>query len=301
MPPPCYSLPSDWGAIMRGNGQLCRLLFVGWALAAVPLGAQTIFLDDFDDGTACAWKVTGPDLCGLFMHSSTQLYRLDVAALTPILVGPFNTGGPSILDIAIDKNDAMFGVSSAKLWSIDRATGAASEIGAFNGGPDALTSLSFVPLDAADPASAERLVTAGDSGSVYEVDPATGATTLLGNYGTSSGQQIRSAGDLVSIRGLGTFALVTIGDTPSASDFLATIDTTTWLATPIGTLSTGFDKVFGLGYQGGTMHGFVDNGAGAGTGSRIEIDLATGVGALADTSAIRWLGAGAATDPLLGP
>lgn len=286
---------------MFDNRLICLLLLAGAALAAVPAGAAVVFLDSFDDGSACAWKVTGPDLCGVFVHSATNLYRLDVPTLAPILIGPFNTGGPAMTDIAIDKDDAMIGISLAKLWSIDRATGAATEIGAFNGGTDGLSSLSFVPLDDADPNSAERLITAGDSGNVYAVDRTTGATTLLGNYGTSSGLQIRSAGDLVSIRGLGNFAMVTLGDTPSATDFLATVDTTTWVATPVGTLSTGFDRVFGLAYRDGTFYGFVDDGSGPGTGTRITIDPVTGVGTPDLTSPFRWLGAAVATDPFLAP
>ncbi|MEO7794864.1 MAG: hypothetical protein ABIV06_08840, partial [Thermoanaerobaculia bacterium] len=80
----------------------CFLLFVVEIFLLAPLAsAQEIFVDDFDDGTACAWRVSGPDLCGLFMHSATNLYRLDVPAPTPLLVGPFTTGGPAILDIAI--------------------------------------------------------------------------------------------------------------------------------------------------------------------------------------------------------
>jgi hypothetical protein len=232
----------------------------------------------------------------VYAHSGQNLYRIDTADLDIILVGPFNTGGPSITDIAVDKDDVMIGVSLGKIWSIDPATGAATEIADFDGDDENLTSLSFVPLDPEDPDGVERLVAAGDQGNVYEVNTTTGATTLLGNYGLDGGVQIRSSGDIVSVRGVGTLATVTIGDTLVDDDFLATIDTTTWAATKVGTASTGYDKIFGLGYWGGTIFGFVDDSPGAQTGTMITIDPVTGVGTPAQSSAFRWFGAGVATD-----
>lgn len=275
---------------------LCACLvgcaWVGAAAAQIP-----IFPDDFEGGEACAWSVTlGGELCSrLYAHDGQNLFRVNTTLLEAVLVGPFATGGPNITDIAIDKNGAMIGVSAAKLWSIDVATGAASEIADFDGASDALTSLSWVPLADGDPDSAERLVAAGSSGNVYEVHPGTGATTLLGNYGSTGAGQMRSGGDIVAVHGLGTLATVTIGDTPGDSDYLATIDTTTWLATPIGIASTGYDKVFGLGYWKGIVYGFVDNGSVAQTGTVITIDPVTGAGAFAQSSALRWTGAGVAT------
>lgn len=286
---------------MRRNRLMCAFL-TGLALTtAAAAGAESIFAEGFETGTACAWGVGGPDLCGLFAHSGLDLYRLDPNTFEVILVGPFNTGGPSINDIAIDKNDRMVGVSLANLWSIDRVTGAATEISPFDGSTDALASLSFVPLDESDPNSAERLVAIGGSGNVYEIHPLTGATTLLGNLGLSAGSQIRSGGDLLSVRGLGTFAAVTVGDTATDPDFLATLNTTTWAATLVGATSTGFDRVFGLGYWGGRMLGFVDDGAGAGTGRIIDIDSATGAGTLTEPTSQRWFGAAVATDAAVQP
>lgn len=268
-------------------------------LAATSAGAASIFHDGFEAGDTCSWSYLGAaDSCPssrLYAHSGTDLYRIDTGSLDEIPVGTFNTGGPSINDIAIDRNGLVFAVSLAKLWSIDPSSGAATEVGDFDGS-DGRNSLAFVPLDGADPLSGERLVTAGTSGDVYEVNPATGALTLLGNYGLSAGSQIRSAGDLVSIRGLGTFAAVTIGDTPGDADYLASVNTTTWVATPIGATSTGFDRILGLGFWGGTFYGFVDDGAGAGTGTTITIDEFTGTGSVADGVSFRWFGAGVATN-----
>jgi hypothetical protein len=241
------------------------------------------------------------DLSQVYAHSGKDLYRIDTENLDVVHIGAFNTATtcpgtpcPSITDIAVDKNDVMIGVSLNDIWSIDIETGAATSLAAFDGGGN-LSSLSFVPLDLDDPDSAERLVTVGNAGDVYEVNMTTGATTLLGNFGMSGVDQIRSSGDMVSVRGLGTLATITIGGPPyTALDFLATIDTTTWVATPIGTASTGYDRVFGLGYWGGTIFGFV---AGTGNdGTIITIDPTTGVGTPATSSTFQWFGAGVTTN-----
>lgn len=254
--------------------------------------------DDAPDARVAPDADLGPDSeiqdeSLVYAHSGTDLYRIDTNNLDVIHIGAF--GGNNITDIAVDKDGGMIGVSLSKIWSIDPATGVATEIAAFAGSGDSLTSLSYVPVDPNDPDSAERLVTAGASGDVYEVDPTTGATTVIGNFGLSGGMQICSSGDIVSVRGLGTLATVTIGCPPfTALDYLATINTTTWAATLVGTESTGYDKIFGLGYWGGTIFGFVDE-AGANTGTMVTIDPTTGVATPAITSAFDWFGAGVTT------
>jgi hypothetical protein len=113
----------------------------------------------------------------------------------------------------------------------------------------------------------------------------------LGDYGQSGGMDIISSGDIVYVRGFGTVATVDVGGT---QDFLATIDpANNWTATPIGT-GTGFDRIFGVAFWGGTLYGFVDGGSGNG-GSFIRLDRATGAGALLRADTIRWFGAGVTT------
>jgi hypothetical protein len=273
-------------------------LLLGGTLSA-PVAAQLplIFHDSFQSGDACAWSFTGAgDPCQaarLYAQTGQNLYRVNAVTGDATLVGAFATGGPSITDIAIDRNDTILGISAAALWWIDGSTGAATSIAPFDA-TGGLNSLSFV-ADDAHPLAAERLVTAGDSGAVYAIDRNTGALTLLGNYGFSGGMQIRSAGDLVSVYGVGTFAMVNLGDTATDPDYLATVDTTTWAATPIGNTSTASDRVNGLGFWDGQLYGFVDDGSGAGTGTVIAIDSGTGAGSQLQTASLRWLGAGVST------
>jgi hypothetical protein len=133
---------------------------------------------------------------------------------------------------------------------------------------------------------------------VYSIDRTDGATTLIGSYGATEAGAIRSGGDLLSIGGLGLFASVTIGDTASEPDHIASIDPETWEATPLGD-ATSYDRIFGVGFWGDQLHGFVDLGAGQG-GAILELDATTGAAELAVQGDIRWMGAATATDALAG-
>ncbi len=225
----------------------------------------------------------------------SKLYLLNSATLATTEIGPITgLGTQSLTDLAIDKDDNMVGVTLDKLFSINPTTGAATFIKDLDA--NNVTSLSFIPTDINDPTSPDRLVTANSFGDVFEIDPATGNTTMLGNYGVVAQGQVRSSGDLFGVQGVGIFATVDIGDGQSdTDDYLALIDPVTWVATPIG--ATGFDKIFGVGFWGGIIYGFVDNGSG---GQMIQIDKNTGAGTMLSSSTIRWFGAGVATDaPIL--
>jgi hypothetical protein len=225
---------------------------------------------------------------------ASTLYLLNSATLATTEIGPITgLGNQSLTDLAIDKDDNMVGVTLDKLFTINPTTGAATLVGELEASN--VTSLSFIPSDIDDPTSPDILVTANSFGEVFQIDPTTGASTLLGNYGTVAQGQVRSSGDLFGVHGLGIFATVDIGDGQAdTEDYLAIIDPVTWVATPIGA-GTGFDKIFGVGFWGGVIYGFVDLGNGAG-GQMIQIDQNTGAGTLLSTSAIRWFGAGVATD-----
>lgn len=236
------------------------------------------------------------DFSKVYAHGNGNLYRIDGDTFEPELVAPI-TGllGGSLTDLAIDKNDVALGVTLTDLYTIDLATGVATLLREDIGNNNNFTSLSFVPLDLEDPDSVEILVAADGAGDVFEIDPVTGDTTLLGNYGGGGPTTISSSGDIVAISGLGIFATVTVGDDFSAPDHLAKINPDTWFADTIGA-GTGYDKIFGLGYWAGKFFGFVDNGAAAGTGTIVEIDADTGAATVRHTGAVRWYGAGVTTD-----
>lgn len=232
----------------------------------------------------------------VYAHSGSKLYRIDTFTLAPVEIGSMNgLGTQSLTDLAIDKSDKMVGITLDKLYSIDATTGAATLISSLSQDAQGFTSLSYVPTDLNDPNSPDILVSANSVGDVFSIDPVMGATKL-GSYGTVASGRVGSSGDLIAVRGLGIYATVNIGTDPTAQDYLAKIDPVTWKATPLGT-GTGFNDIFGLGFWQGTIYGFV---AGDTTGKMITIDPNTGVGTEVLSGAIRWYGAGVATDaPIL--
>jgi hypothetical protein len=228
----------------------------------------------------------------VYAHSGGTLYRIDTLTLAPVEIGPMaGLGTQSLTDLAIDKSDRMIGITLDKLYSLDATTGTPTLVKDLSLSARGFTSLSFVPSDLADPNSEDILVSANDQGDVFSIDPATGDATNLGSYGTVALGKVVSSGDLIGVRGLGIYATVDVGT--EVNDYLARIDPVTWKATPLGA-GTGFDHIFGLGYWEGTIYGFVSVGTGA--GKIITIDPNTGAGTEVQAGAIRWYGAGVATD-----
>lgn len=235
----------------------------------------------------------------VYAHSGDKLYQIDTQTLAPVNVGTMaGLGTQSLTDLAIDKADKMVGITLDKLYTINAQTGAATLVTALATGAQSqnFTSLSFVPENLNDPNSGDILVSASSTGGVYEIDATTGTATMLGDFGMHNGQQIGSSGDLIGVQNLGIYATVNVGTNAMANDYLARIDPATWTATVIGT-GTGFNDIFGLAFWQGKIYGFV---AGSGTGKIITIDPTTGVGTEVQSGAVRWYGAGVATDaPIL--
>ena len=236
----------------------------------------------------------------VYAHSGTMLYRLNNKTLSAEPIGSMTgLGTQNLLDIAIDRDDKLVGITRDKLFSVSATTGATTLIRDLTASAQDLTSLSYVPETLTNPGSPDILVSANDTGTVFKIDPATGTATQIGSYGTApGGAMIKSSGDLFGVRGFGIFATVDVGT--DTQDYLARIDPANgWKATVIGS-GTGFDKIFGLGYWGGKIYGFVDNGFMPGGGKMIQIDPNTGAAILLSSADIRWFGAGVATDaPIL--
>ncbi len=242
---------------------------------------------------------TPPSL--VYAHSGQTLYRIDTRTNQAIMIGAFtNLGTQSMTDIAVDRNGVMIGVTLNKIFSVDTSTAACTLLASFTG-TDNLTSLSFVPANPAQPDGPEVLVAATDTGAVIRIDVSgsTATSTVIGDYGQSGGMDVISSGDIVYVRGFGTVATVDVGAT-GGQDYLATIDPTSgWQATVIGT-GTGFDKIFGVAFWGGTLYGFADSGAGNG-GAFVRLDRQTGAGTLIEAGTIRWFGAGVTTEAPIIP
>jgi hypothetical protein len=200
-----------------------------------------------------------------------------------------------LLDLAVDKSDRIVGASRTELYTISATSGAATLLRTLDASAQGFTSLSFIP--GASPNDPDILVAANEAGDVFQINESNGTATKIGNYGMSNGMQIKSSGDLFGVRGYGVFATVDIGD--GTMDYLARVDpANNWTATPLPQ-STNHDKIFGLGFWGGKIYGFVDKGfvnnqpAG---GVMLQLDSVTGAATELATGSERWFGAGVTTD-----
>ena len=235
----------------------------------------------------------------VYAHSGGMLYRIDSVTLEALPIGPMSGLDPSnLLDLAVDKNDQMVGITADNLYSVNPATGATTLIAELPTIVKRVTSLSYAPDP--NPANPDILVCANNEGDVFRIDlPGSGAPTAtkIGSYGTAPGGKVVSSGDLIAVREFGYYATVNVGT--STEDVLARLDPVTWKATLLPNAS-GFDNVFGLGFWSGVIYGFVDEGCEppacpAGTGKMISLDPGTGVGSLSNAGDIRWFGAGVTT------
>ena len=236
----------------------------------------------------------------VYAHSGQTLYVVDTTTLAQTRIGDFtNLGATSMTDIAVDRDERMIGISFTKIYQIDVHTAASTELAAF-GAVRGFSSLSFVPMNPANPDGPEMLIAANDMGAVYriEINGMTATAVAIGSYGMMGATTIGSSGDIVSVRGFGTVATVNVG---TGRDYLARLDpASNWRATIVGT-GTGFDNIFGLGFWEGTLYGFVDDGFDANTGKVIRIDTTTGAGTMIATGSIRWFGAGVTTSAPIIP
>ncbi len=235
------------------------------------------------------------DMSRVYAHSGGTLYRMNAQTFAAVAIGPMaGIGAQSLTDLAIDKDDRMVGITLDKLYSIDPATGAATLIKDLSQSAQGLSSLSFVP-DPTNPAL-DILVSANGQGDVFQIDPVLGTATQIGSYGMSGTKKIVSSGDLIGVRGFGIYATVDVGTDPNTLDHLAKIDpANNWRATPLP-YATMHDHIFGLGFWGGKIYGFVDQGNTANSGKMISIDSSTGASTDLSSGSVRWFGAAVATD-----
>jgi hypothetical protein len=274
-------------SIVRWGVGLFGPAIAGWALACGPHGdfapeaedaavvdvtpAPDVFeaasLPDvkvaFADGSPCSQPAfdsgsleAGTEL--VYAHSSETLYTVDTTTYAMTEVGPFTgcnptsdgglVGNCAAIDLAIDGNMDAYITMPTGLARVDLTTAACTVIAKTTAGYP--NSLSFVPAGTLDP-EVEALV--GYRGGDYErIDTCSGAITTIGSL--PSGYS--SAGDLVSVKGGGTF-LAAAGN--GCNDCLLEVDPTTGsMIKNYGSLK--HYNVWGVAYWAGTVFGFDDQG-----------------------------------------
>ena len=215
----------------------------------------------------------------VYAHTSQTLYAVNPSDLTVRRVGDF--GWPADLrshemtDIAVNADGWMWGITFNAIYRVNPVDARCVYIADFDGAT--FNGLSFIPGGELEPG--EVLVAANRSGGYFRVDQRTGATRSLGQYGGGLG----SSGDIVSVRGGGTFATVVQNEV----EYLARLEPTTGAATILG--PTGVARTWGLGYWRSQVYGFAESGG------FYTIDLTTGRATLVENVGQPWWGAGVTT------
>ena len=215
----------------------------------------------------------------VYGHSATMLFTVDpdTLAVKPVANFVWPSGPDEMTDIALDKDGNMVGISFGAVYAIDKSNAKCTFLSHFSGA--SFNGLSFIYATVAD-VGQEILVGASTDGSVYKINPMTGAQTLIGSYGSGWG----SSGDLVSVAGA-TYA--TVSGPFDSSDTLVTVDPTTGKATKIG--STGVSNIWGLGYWKQKLFGFTESSG------LVLININTGAATPISNGGTSWYGAGVTT------
>jgi hypothetical protein len=252
-----------------GRLLLCLLLLVATACSSRPSGEGFAGNDgSAPDDSATIQDSTrpsngdGPVLSGdaggfdaaptgdaeVFGQSADTLYKLDPMTKALSVVGAFNGCG-GVIDIALDKDSNMYATTYDGFYGVDRTTAVCTHIASGMSYPN---SLSFVPAGTLDP-NVEALV--GYQGDQYiRIDTKTGA---ISNVGTSIGMGYSSSGDIVSVKGGGTY--LTVKGTGCATDCLLQVDPKTGSFVKNWGV-TGHTDVFGLAFWAGAVYGFDASG-----------------------------------------
>lgn len=131
------------------------------------------------------------ELWGSTGGGASQLVRISASdAATQVIATIRNVSNSALLTfvdaLAFDANDVLYGVDASNtLWTIDTGTARATAVGSTGIiGPPFIVGLAF------DPTSNRLYGSSGGQGgadAVYELDPVTGAATLVGHTGLGNG------------------------------------------------------------------------------------------------------------------
>ncbi len=220
---------------------------------------------------ACCVNNPAPADATIWANSPKTLYRIDPNTLAVTTVGSFGIAD-SITDLALTPSGVLYAVSFTKIYTVDKATAAATPIITLSGtGNDGMT---FLPNG--------KLIAGDSAGDVKLIDPATGAFSTIGNYGNG----LKTAGDLVAVKNgtmYATSAAAAGGADATSNNVLIQVNAQTGAATAVG--PTGHANVWGVAYANGHVIGFTT------AGKILRIDVATGAATVVATKNIEFWGA----------
>ncbi len=203
----------------------------------------------------------------IYATTDRTLYAIDPVTLAPTKLFDLTRADsvvPQISDLALDSAGNLIALEEFAyvLYHVEFATGLLTP----------LPTTAQTPMFGAAFGPGDVLYGAGQDSNFYVIDPATGATTLVGAIGA------QPAGDLVWTGS----ELVMSAESPMTS-ILMHIDLATGAGTVIG--DTGRVNVYGLAMVSGQLIGLTSQG------ETDSIDLADGVGTVLDMGTLAWGGA----------
>ncbi len=219
----------------------------------------------------------------VYAHTAEKLFKIDPQTLQVTEIGAFAEAGasesPRVTDLALDKRGNMIAVTKKNVYSVDVKTAACTKLSTAKAH---YVGLSYV-VDNESVDKREYLMGLGKDGTVYEIDPKTGDSKTVGSLGKdpiAQDENLRAAGDIVSVRGFKTLVTVerprSLPSNYTDSDWLAEINELTGEATLIDKI--GYKGVWGLGFwkhEGkNKVFGFTNKG------EFLLIDTQTGKGTL---------------------
>ncbi|MEZ4254838.1 MAG: hypothetical protein R3A78_03850 [Polyangiales bacterium] len=232
----------------------------------------------------------------VYAHSRDTLYSFSPSTLAVVEVGAFTLPGgeqtEKILDLAINHDGEMYVTGATTLYRVDPATAATTIVGTLdlsNSQKVEVTGLAFIPEGVFR--TSETLIGADNLGRVFEIDTHDARITALGNYP----DDWLSSGDIVSVEDLGTYATVK-REGSEADTLVRIIFDSQGIAgmNVIGSIkdgSTGYARIYGLGYWGAALYGFTADG----TLIAIDTDTAKATVVSVTTGADEFWGAGVTT------
>ncbi len=231
-------------------------------------------VDDDDTGPDDDDTTPEPEGAFIYAHTSTMLYEVDPDppyGATPI--GAFtgaNVISQGITDIGVDLLGEMWGVGFFEVYEVDVTTAALTERN---------VDFAFAEMNAMT-FLADGTLLAGAQNRLYEVDAATGGTTVIQ---TLTGYNF--AGDMVGLPDGLLYMLMCVGTTPPCATSVVAMDLASGDFWEVG--PTGQGDMYGVAYHNmnGLIYGFTV------AGEVILIDPATGAGTVEATGGPEWWGA----------
>jgi len=193
-----------------------------------------------------AW-VDAPPERAIWVASPTTLWKFDPQTKVMAKVADFDCSGEPMIDLAMNANEELFGITSESIVRIDKTTGACT--GIVRGAQSLPYATGFI-------AGSEAWL-GYKLGAASAIDPDSGALTFLGQMNDDAGNQFQASGDVVSMGGK-TYA-TTFNYNPQVGDGIVEVDPSTGAVTHFDGV-TGIQDLRGLAQWGGYLYVFSGNG-----------------------------------------